>query len=161
MKKIEYIIREAKSNDENMLFHMQKEIAELHKNARKDLFIDSFESKYTLNELKERISKTDNGIFVPVINSKVCGYIFCDILTHEKEKQFKKKNTLYIDDLFVEREFRHSGIAKALMDRAVIYGKEHDCYDMLLNVWEFNKSAVELYKNYGMTTRTRHMEKIL
>ena len=38
------------------------------------------------------------------------------------------------------------------------YAKEKNCRMIMLNVWEFNESALDFYEKYGFTTRTRHLE---
>jgi len=44
------------------------------------------------------------------------------------------------------------------LDKAGEYGKEKKCRYMMLNVWEFNETALNFYQNYGLKTRSRHLE---
>ncbi len=144
-------VRPSHISDADTVHRLLCIIADIHRNGREDIF-KGLQSKYTLEQVKERLSKQDNGVFVADSNGSVAGYIFCDIITEGDGK------TLYIDDLCVDPAFRKLGIGNALMDYAVSYGKEQDCRMLMLNVWEFNENAVRFYENYGLTTRSRHME---
>lgn len=145
------IIRESKEEDSLSVYNLLRIIADLHKNGRPDMFPDLV-SKYTVDEVKERLSKSDNGVFVAEKEGSVVGYVFCDVIREGSV------NTLYIDDLCVDPSARKTGIARKLMDKTKEYAKEKNCAYLMLNVWEFNENAVRFYENYGFETRTRHME---
>ena len=145
------IIRNSNEADANAVYELLKIIAELHKNARPEMF-PNLVSKYTLNEVKSRLAKNDNGVFVAEKEGSVVGYVFCEVIKEGKVK------TLYIDDLCVDPSCRKTGIASMLMNKTKEYAKEKECAFLMLNVWEFNENAVKFYENYGFTTRTRHME---
>lgn len=144
-------VRPSNISDASSVHRLLCIIADIHRNGREDIF-HGLQSKYTIEQVKERLSKQDNGVFVADINGSVAGYIFCDIITEGDG------TTLYIDDLCVDPEIRKQGIGKALMDYAVSYGKQCGCRMLMLNVWEFNENAVRFYEKYGLTTRSRHME---
>ncbi len=145
------LVRKAVVADTSCVYRLLCIIADLHRNGRPDMFAD-LTSKYTTDEVEARLSKADSGVFVAEYEGAVVGYVFCDIIK-EGDGQ-----TLYVDDLCVDSSFRGRGIGKELMDKAVEYGKENGCRQLMLNVWEFNSSAVSFYKKYGLKTRTRHME---
>lgn len=145
------LIRESKKEDSAAVYSLLLDIAKLHKSGRPDIFVDLV-SKYSIEEVESRLSAIDNGVFVAVYQNTVVGYVFCEIKTEGNGK------TLYIDDLCVASNVRRMGIGKKLIDRAREYAIEKDCVRLMLNVWEFNESAVDFYENYGFTTRSRHME---
>lgn len=144
-------VRYSVSSDAEAVYRLLQIIAKLHKDARPDMF-PNLESKYTLEEVRQRLSKEDNGVFVSEIDGEVNGYIFCDIITEGCG------STLYIDDLCVDPSVHRQGIASKLMDRAREYAREKKCRMVMLNVWEFNESALAFYEKYGFSTRTRHLE---
>ena len=69
--------------------------------------------------------------------------------------------TLYIDDLCVDENCRGKHIGKALYEAAVNLAKEKECYNLTLNVWSCNSSAMEFYKSMGLVPQKVGMEKIL
>ena len=145
------IIRESDVKDSNAVYNLLLTIAKLHKDARPDVFANLV-SKYTPEQVGARLSKQDNGVFVAEVEGNVVGYVFCDVI---KEGDGL---TLYIDDLCVDEAYRRLGIGKMLIDMAKRYASEKNCRCVMLNVWEFNESAVRFYENYGFSTRSRHLE---
>lgn len=145
------IVRQASVDDAEAVLGLLYIIGDLHRNGRPDMFPDLV-SKYNLNQVKDRLSMDQSGVFVAEFDNSVVGYVFCDII---KEGD---GHTLYVDDLCVDPNSRRLGIGHALMDCAAAYGRDKDCRFLMLNVWEFNESAVNFYENYGLKTRTRHME---
>lgn len=147
----EVLIRDGIVADAGDVYRLLCIIADLHRNGRPDMF-PGLVSKYTIPQLEERLAKENHGIIVAELDGSVVGYVFCDII--------KEGNglTVYVDDLCVEPKARGKGIGCALMDKAAEYGKNNGCCQLMLNVWEFNSSAVKFYEKYGLKTRTRHME---
>jgi ribosomal protein S18 acetylase RimI-like enzyme len=150
----EIIIRQSNVNDSQKCHELLLLIADLHKKGRPDVF-EGLVSKYTLDQVKERLSSEDNGVFVAESDGAVVGYVFCDIIKEGSGL------TLYIDDLCVDPSARKKGVATALMNYASDYGKEKGCRMLMLNVWEFNSSAISFYENFGFETRSRHLEKMI
>lgn len=151
---MENIIRPAVADDADSVYALLLTIAALHKEARPDIFA-GIVSKYTPAEVRARLENPDSGVFVAVSDDSVIGYIFCDIIKEGSSK------TLYIDDLCVDGSCRRGGVGSALMARAEAYAREKKCNSIMLNVWEFNRTAVMFYEKCGYETRTRHMEKFL
>ena len=147
-------MRLASFEDAEAIYKLLCTIADLHREARPDMF-PNLVSKYTVEQIKELLNKKNHAIFVAEYNDEVAGYVFCEIITEGVGA------TLYVDDLCVDAEARKMGIGKALMDMAVEYGRETGCRQLMLNVWEFNSGAISFYEKYGLTTRTRHMEMTL
>lgn len=144
-------IRPASVRDSVAVHRLLGIIADIHRNGRPDMY-PNLQSKYTIEQVRQRLSKIDNGVFVADYNGETVGYVFCDIITEGDGL------TLYVDDLCVDPQYRKHGIGKSLLDYAAVYGKEKGCRFLMLNVWEFNESAVKFYENYGLKTRSRHME---
>jgi len=48
-----------------------------------------------------------------------------------------------------------------LFDYVLEYAKKLGCYNLTLNVWEGNDSAMQFYKNIGLRIQKIGMEKIL
>ena len=60
--------------------------------------------------------------------------------------------TLYIDDLCVDETMRGKHIGKLLYNAALDYAREHGCYNLTLNVWSCNESAMKFYESCGSET---------
>ena len=148
------LIRNSNPNDTDSVYSLLCIIAELHKNGRPDMFPDLI-SKYTPQEVYERLSKDENGVFVAEQDGRVVGYVFCDII--------KEGNglTLYIDDLCVDENCRGKHIGTKLFDFVKAYAKDIGCYNVTLNVWACNPGSLKFYEKCGMQVQKMGMEWVL
>ena len=69
--------------------------------------------------------------------------------------------TLYIDDLCVDEEKRGMHIGKILYAYVLDYAKKSGCYNVTLNVWSCNESAMKFYESCGLVPQKIGMETIL
>lgn len=154
-------IREANERDIPRILELLGQIAEIHNNARPDLF-RAGSRKYTAEELSALISDKSTVIFVASEeNGEALGYIFCILSEYKRHNIMRDFKTLYIDDLCVDRGKRGMNIGKALFDHVRAYAAEQGCYNITLNVWEGNQSARIFYEKLGMSEQKRTLELIL
>ncbi len=90
-------------------------------------------------------------------NDILVGYAICMVHPNENPAQRDYKS-LYIDDLNVSEEHRRCGIGSALLDRIKEEAKALGCYNVTLNVWAFNSSAIRFYEKSGMFVQRMIME---
>ena len=57
--------------------------------------------------------------------------------------------SMYMDDLYVRQDFRGKGIGTKLIEAIISYAKEQNCNGLRWQVSEWNKPAIEFYKNLG------------
>ena len=69
--------------------------------------------------------------------------------------------TLYIDDLCVDEQLRGKHIGKELYEAAVKLAKDSGCYNLTLNVWSCNASAMRFYEAMGLVPQKIGMELVL
>ena len=89
----------------------------------------------------------------------VLGHMFTVIEESHAPKVSHK--TLFIDDLCVDEAARGQKIGEQLYRFALQYAKEIGCYNLTLNVWSANKSAVRFYERQGLTPQETRMEQII
>ncbi|MCP1384073.1 GNAT family N-acetyltransferase [Runella salmonicolor] len=56
---------------------------------------------------------------------------------------------LYLDDLYVKKEFRGHQIGTQLLDRLIDYANAEQCKKVRWQVSNWNKEAIEFYKKMG------------
>ena len=157
------MIRLANEKDIEQINNLLYQVHKVHSDARPDLF-KAGGKKYNDEELKEIIKDEEKPIFVYESNGKngkIEGYAFCILINHDKENSLCDYKSLYIDDLCVDKNCRGKGIGKKLYDYVLEYAKKIGCYNLTLNVWEGNDSAMQFYKNIGLKIQKIGMEKIL
>ena len=118
--------------------------------------------KYTDEELLEIINDDSRPILVAVDeNNQVCGYAFLVFKQYVDNNIFTDIKTLYIDDLCVDEEMRGQHIGKELYEAVLAFAKENECYNVTLNVWSCNESAIKFYEKCGLKQQKIFMETIL
>lgn len=152
-------IRFARRDDIPALEKLLLQVCSVHAVARPDLFCDGGQ-KYTADELDEIIGDESRPILV-YDDGGVVGYAFCVISETDGKGALKKVKSLYIDDLCVDSATRSKGVGTALYEAAIKLAKEKGCYNLTLNVWCGNDSAMEFYRKRGLKPQKIGMETIL
>lgn len=154
-------IRRAVLSDMPGINNLLNQVLMVHHNGRPDLF-KANEKKYTDEELADIIGDDERPIFVSVDdNEEVLGYAFCVYQQHINDNILTDVKTLYIDDLCVDEEKRGLHIGKQLYEYVVDFAKKNNFYNLTLNVWSCNESAMKFYQSCGLIPQKVGMEKIL
>ena len=154
-------VRKAHEKDIPRLIALLLQVAQVHNEARPDLFKSS-SKKYDENDLAVLLNDEKVVIFVAVDESDFAlGYIFCMLHEYKNHMIMQDSKTLYIDDLCVDEKARGSGIGKTLYNHACSFAKAQGCYNVTLNVGAGNDNARMFYENLGMKEQKRTLETIL
>lgn len=154
------MIRMALEKDIPKLGDLLLQVDRVHHNGRPDIF--KIGRKYDDEELKELLNDDGRPILVSVDeNDEVMGYCFCMYQQHSDNSVLTDIKTLYIDDLCVDETLRGRHIGKELYEAAVKLAKDSGCYNLTLNVWSCNPSALHFYESCGLVPQKIGMERIL
>ena len=154
------MIRKAIEKDIPKIGDLLEQVDLVHHNGRPDLF--NIGKKYNDKEVLELINNDTTPILVWVDSGdNVWGYCFCCIQYTKGNSVLADVKTLYIDDLCVDKSKRGLGIGKELYQSAKALAKDLGCYNLTLNVWEFEGSAKGFYQKQGLKTQKTVMEEIL
>ncbi len=155
------LIRRAENIDIPKINDLLRQVCLVHHNGRPDLFKYGAQ-KYADEELIQIISDDEKPVFVAVDeDNTVLGYAFCIFERHINDNILTDVKTLYIDDLCVDESLRGKHIGKQLYDYAASFAKESVCYNLTLNVWNCNESAMKFYEKCGLKPQKTHLETIL
>lgn len=154
------MIRRAVEGDLERLNELLNQVLHVHHEARSDLFKDN-SKKYDDNTLLSLINDDNNPIFVYCLENKVVGYAFCQLYDYQKHMIFQPIKGIYIDDLCVDKAYRGKHIGKQLYEYVLAYAKNMGCYNVTLNVWYDNTSALHFYESLGLHIQKIGMEVIL
>ena len=154
------MIRYAKEKDISRIGDLLCQVCLVHHNGRPDIF--KVGRKYSDEELRGLLKDEARPILVSVDeNDEVMGYCFCIFQQHKDNSVLTDIKTLYIDDLCVDENLRGRHIGKELYEAAVKLAKDTGCYNLTLNVWSCNQSAMRFYEAQGLVPQKIYMEKIL
>ena len=151
-------IRPATVNDINRILDLLSQVLEIHAKLRPDLFM-SGTTKYSKEDLETILNDTNKPTFVATIDNYVVGYAMCQIRIPTSNMYPVK--IFHLDDLCVDEKYRHQGIGEALYHKVVETAKENDCYEITLNAWPGNESALKFYEKMGLKTRSIFLEQII
>lgn len=154
-------IRRAQKKDMEQIDKLLFQVCLVHHNGRPDLFKYGAR-KYTDEQLTAIIHDDERPIFVAADEQdRVQGYAFCVFQQHPNDNILTSIKTLYIDDLCVDETLRGQHIGRALYEAVLRFAKEQGCYNVTLNVWSCNESAMRFYESCGLKPYKVGMETIL
>ena len=154
------MIRRACEKDIPKIEDLLLQVCLVHHVGRSDIF--KVGTKYSEEELKILLKDESRPILVSVDgNDEVMGYCFCIFQRHVNNSVLTDIKTLYIDDLCVDESLRGMHIGKELYEAAVALARENGCYNLTLNVWSCNPSALRFYESCGLVPQKIGMELIL
>lgn len=154
------MIRYAETGDIPALTRLLLQVAEVHHRARPDIFKSG--KKYSEQDLAALLSDASRPILVFTDEADtVRGYAFCVLECYKDDILRADCKTLYIDDLCVDETVRGQGIGRALYAAVLQLARELECYNVTLNVWSANESAVRFYESLGLRAQKIGMEVIL
>ena len=153
-------MRFAKAQEVRGMLTLLRQVGRVHHDGRPDLFRSNAQ-KYSPSQILNMLDKTDTPIFVAVEEDLVLGYGFCIVEQVENHSVMNDRLTLYIDDLCVLENYRGKHIGSAIYEEILRYAKMRGCYNVTLNVWCCNESAMKFYENMGLKPQKIGMEAIL
>lgn len=152
-------IRRATLTDIDGINKLLYEVHKVHSDKRPDLFkVGS--KKYTNEELAKIIVDDNRPIFVYVDNDDILGYAFC-VFIKNNSNSLTDILSLYIDDLCVDENARGKRVGTSLYNYVLQFAKDAGCYNVTLNVWACNNSALKFYEKCGLSVQKIGLEKIL
>ena len=154
------MVRHAKEKDIPKIGDLLSQVDLVHHNGRPDIF--KIGRKYSDEELLVLLRDENRPILVAVDEKdEVMGYCFCIYQQHLENSVLTDIKTLYIDDLCVDSCLRGKHVGTELYEAAVQLAKESGCYNLTLNVWSCNPSALRFYEARGLVPQKIGMELIL
>ncbi len=132
-------IRKATDSDSALIAAYLKKLAEFENlseycNVTETQICGMMREENGLNALIAEADGTPMGVMV---------YYFYKIAT------FSGKRVLYVEDVFIDPEYRRYGAGKMMFDRIKAVGKEHGCARIEWKCLDWNTSAQEFYKKIG------------
>ncbi len=152
--------RRANEKDIPQMHELLRQVNAVHQKGRPDLF--KLANKYTDEQLKDILSDSTRPIFAATDDKDMMlGYCFCVHQQHINDNLLTDIKTLYIDDLCVDESSRGQHVGQKLYEYVLNWAKENGYYNVTLNVWSCNESAMKFYDSVGMTPYKIGMEQIL
>lgn len=153
-------IRFAQERDVDGIISLLRQVGQVHREGRPDIF-RARAQKYSPEQVLSLLSAPDKPIFIAAEGDFVLGYGFCQLKEYQNDPVIADHKTLYIDDLCVDENCRGKGVGKTLYQAICRYGKLQGCYNVTLNVWSCNPTAMKFYEKLGLVPQKIGMEQVL
>ena len=109
-------IRKAEEKDIPRILELLGQVLQIHADIRPDIFI-SGTTKYTTDELTELLKNEEKPVYVAADEADVCvGYAFCQLKEQPFSNNMVPFQSLFIDDLCIDREVRGQHIGERLFE---------------------------------------------
>lgn len=154
-------IRMAMEKDLPRIHELLMQVELIHHQARPDLF-KCGGRKYTDEQLLEILHDDQRPILAAADeDDRLLGYAFCIFQQHPDDNILTPVRSLYIDDLCVDEACRGQHIGTALYRHVLDFARASGCYNVTLNVWSLNESAMKFYQAQGLKPQKVGMEVLL
>lgn len=155
-------IRLANRKDLGAVDKLLCQVLELHHKGRPDLF-KTDTKKYTDEQLMHMLEEHENRpiLVAEDTSGNLLGYAFCIFQVHPHDNILTDIKTLYIDDLCVDETTRGKHVGATLYHAVLDFARKNGCYNVTLNVWTCNESAMRFYERMGLKAQKIGMEQIL
>ena len=154
-------VRRAEEKDIPKILDLLVQVDMVHHNARPDIFKGPA-TKYNADELRVILKNEETPVFVCTDDNDIpLGHAFCIHKQITDNSVLTDIRTLYIDDICVDDSARGKHIGKKLFDYVKAYAKSMGFYNITLNVWSCNETAMKFYEAMGLLPQKTGMELIL
>lgn len=153
-------IRFAVTEDIPGILDLLRQVGQVHHAGRPDIFRKGAQ-KYDAPAVQALLGKEETPIFVAAEGDCVLGYCFCFLKEYQGDPVIADHKELYIDDLCIDENCRGKRIGKSLYEAACAHARSIGCYNVTLNVWSCNESAMGFYERMGLKPQKVGMETIL
>ena len=151
-------VRFAAEGDMPDLVRLLEQVELVHHYGRPDIF-KCGGRKYTDDQLRAILADPGTPVLVVVDgDDRVLGYAFCIFKQFLDDNILTDIKTLYLDDLCVDETCRGQHIGRTLYEAVLELARQTGCYNVTLNVWSCNPSAMAFYEACGMKPQKVGME---
>ena len=143
-------IRPARPADNESLFEVMHEIDVLHSRNLPQVF-RRLNRDDTLRQLENAALDPKMVILVAEHAENIAGFVRMKMSETPDYPVFIPRRYAKINDFGVRESFQRRGVGRALMQAAEKWARDHGAQDIELDVWEFNRAAMNFYLEMGFS----------
>ncbi len=140
-------------NVQDLLVELEEFILTIDEDELDQLHPD-YRDKMAVLDLEE-VKKYEGKCYLALEDDKVVGLIMGTIPPYDENDylDYKCPRKGVITELIVTQKIRSKGIGKALMEKLESYFKENGCEYSFVDVFAYNKNAIDFYSKRGYHPR--------
>ena len=131
---MELNIRKAREEDYSRILELIKEFASSEN--KPDRVTNSVELMMDEKDVHNFIVAEANGQIIAFASYFLCYYSWTG-------------KSLYLDDMYVVPEYRSKKVGSEMMEKIIEYAKSENCKKVRWQVSNWNKKAIDFYKDFG------------
>ena len=113
--------------------------------------LDGANSDFTVEKAralwKSEIEGNKNIKYFGVVEGgKVISTCFCIIIPNLTRIG---SSACFVENVVTDKDYRGQGLGRKVMERAIAFARERDCYKVILESASFRKEAHQFYRNLG------------
>lgn len=151
-------IRQAGEEDREVIQSLINRQRAFHARLRPDLFKITWAGE---DEASEWTGEEARCAFLAETRGKAIGLLLLEALETKPLPFLVHKRFVYINEIFVDAEWRHQGVGQALMEAASKWALQKEIPLMRLSVLPDNKEAVAFYASLGFSPFMMSMEAVV
>lgn len=150
MNQMTISIRKALSGDLEALLPLIKAIDAHHVEIMPENFKAFDGPTRPMELLEKKVASPDNALFIALDGSNVVGFVDVQKSATAPYPMFIQKDFALLDNLYVAPEFRGTGLAHTLLEKAKEWAKEQRFTSLQLKVYNKNEGAIRFYQKEGL-----------
>jgi ribosomal protein S18 acetylase RimI-like enzyme len=109
---------------------------------------------FTQQKITSELSNPDSEFYFAVFEDNIIGYIKLNF--NDEQTEFKDKNALEVERIYVSGEHHGKKIGKHLLNFAINTAINKNLDYIWLGVWEYNHNAIGFYEHNGFEVFSSH-----
>lgn len=132
------------------------ELRELNENDLESLIklyeqLDGANGEYSVEDARKIWQQEIEGnkkikYFGVIENGKVISTCYCLIIPNLTRLG---SSIAFVENVVTDKEYRGQGLGRKVMEKAIDFARENNCYKVILQSASFRKEAHQFYKNLG------------
>lgn len=151
------MVRFAEEKDLNRVNELRKQVNDIHVNARPDVFKAGFR-KELQDFARVLLTGENSDILVAEREGVICGMACVEYVRKPETPYGMGRDFYHVQEIAVDTSYRRQGVAKELFEFMKEDAKKRLLNKIQLDVWSFNKSAIEFYEAVGFHETRKWME---
>ena len=143
----------------NLLVELEEYIVSIDKDNL-DVVGENYKDKMAVIDLRE-VEDNNGKCYLAIDNSKVIGLIMGIERKYEQEDylDYRCPKAGEITELIIIKDYRNNNVGNMLMEKMEDYFKSIGCKYIHVDVFAYNKNAINFYSNKGYHNRMHNMIK--
>ncbi|WP_042476058.1 GNAT family N-acetyltransferase [Bacillus ndiopicus] len=106
---------------------------------------------------RELLESSNSTVLLAKNQESIIGFAVISVESSPPFDSLIQRQYAYIHDFGVKKNVQKQGVGKLLFTACVNWAKTMNVTSIELNVWEFNKNAIDFYKHLGLESMSRKM----